>query len=490
MKLDELLEGIEIHAVTADINVSVSSITSDSRQVATNGIFVAIKGIQTDGNNFVDQAIRRGAIAIVSERPSRQEIPWIQVASDRSALALLASNFYGKPSSRMKLVGITGTNGKTTTTHLVESILLSAGHEVALMGTIDCHGPGFEYVAELTTPEAPDLERLLKSAVDAGCSYGVMEVSSHAIALKRVERLDFDVVTFTNLSGDHLDFHGTMRAYFEAKKKLFSGLVGPAPKYAVLNRDDETFEELRTCGIPEVISYGMENSADVHPLNFQLHWQGIDAEFQTPRGKLSIRSRLIGRPNLYNLSAAIAIGNVLDMSDEAIVSGIDRLHSVPGRFEFVDCGQAFRVIVDYAHSDDALKQLLEAAREITDGRLLVVFGCGGERDHTKRLRMGEVAGNLSDFAVVTSDNPRAEDPMKVINMVEVGLLKVTGRWVSHVDREDAIRVAIDMAKEGDTVVLAGKGHESYQWIAQERIPFDDRVVARKLLNELNTRKGS
>ena len=490
MRLGDLLEGMDVGNVTGDIRVPVSGVAYDSRQVESGAVFVAIRGAEADGNDYVDEAIVRGAVAVVSEDPRRAEIPWLQVESARSALALLASNYFGRPTSRLRLVGITGTNGKTTTTYLVESILKSADQQVALMGTIDYRGPGFEHAAERTTPEAPDLERLFRSAVDAGCGYGVMEVSSHAIALERVARLDFEVAAFTNLTGDHLDFHGGMRAYFETKKRLFSGLAGRAPRWGVINRDDDTFEELRDSGPEGILSYGLNSNADIHPHSFCFDEQGSDAEFETPLGRLRIRSSLMGRPNLYNLAAALGIGIALDLPTESIIAGVEALHSVPGRFELIDCGQPFRVIVDYAHTDDALENVLGAARELTRGKLVVVFGCGGDRDRTKRSRMGAVAGRLSDFAVVTSDNPRSEDPAEVIRMVEDGLREAdSSRWVSHVDRQDAIRAAIEMARDKDTVVIAGKGHEDYQVIGDIRIPFDDRVVARELLDELNARRN-
>lgn len=490
MKLGELLEGMDIRTVSADIRVPVSGITYDSRRVESDALFVAIKGAEADGNDYVDQAIGRGAAAIVSEERPRSAIPWIQVESDRSALALLASNYFGQPTSKLHLVGITGTNGKTTTTYLVESILKAANQQVVLIGTIDYRGPGFECASERTTPEAPDLERLFRSAVDNGCDYGVMEVSSHAIALERVAQLDFEVAAFTNLTGDHLDFHGGMGAYFGSKKKMFSGLAGRVPRWGVINRDDDTFEELRDSGPDRILSYGLNSNADIHPNSLNFDELGFDAEFKTPRGLLRIRSSLMGKPNLYNLAAAVGIGVALAVPTESIIAGVQALQSVPGRFELIDCGQPFRVIVDYAHTDDALENVLGAAREITRGKLVVVFGCGGDRDHTKRSRMGAVAGRLSDFVVITSDNPRREDPAEVIRMVEDGLREAGSRWVSHVDRHDAIRAAIEMASDQDTVVIAGKGHEDYQVIGDARIPFDDRVVARELLDELNARRNN
>ncbi len=490
MKLRDLLNDVDVRSTKGDLDRIVSGVAYDSRSVGDGVVFVAIRGEQVDGNQFVEQAVRNGAAAVVSEAASGSTVPWVQVSSDRSSLALLAANYFGRPTSRMHLVGITGTNGKTTTTYLVESILKAAGHPVTVLGTIDYRGPGFEYAARRTTPEAPDLERIFRSAFEAGCRHAVMEVSSHSIALRRVERLEFEVVAFTNLSGDHLDFHGGMEAYFETKKRLFGGMPGKTPRVGVINRDDVSFGELRTSGLESMLSYGLTDEADVHPTSYSFGSMGTDVSFETPRGPLDVQCSLIGRPNLYNVAASVGIALALDVPTGAIVDGLRAIKGVPGRFEIVDCGQPFRVIVDYAHTDDALDNVLRAAREITLGKLVVVFGCGGERDITKRSRMGEVAGRLSDFAVVTSDNPRGEDPGEIIRMVEEGLRPTGRRFASFVDRRDAIAAALGEAGEHDTVVIAGKGHETYQVIGNRQIDFDDRAVTRELLDELQARRNS
>jgi UDP-N-acetylmuramoyl-L-alanyl-D-glutamate--2,6-diaminopimelate ligase len=350
---------------------------------------------------------------------------------------------------------------------------------------VEYRGPGFEYEAERTTPEAPELESLFRKVVDGGWKHAVMEVSSHAIDLKRVEGLHFDVAVFTNLTRDHLDYHKDMRSYFLAKKRLFTGLDGKVPRVMVLNRDDSQFAELSAIAPSHVISYGIEAVSDVRPSSFKLGWSGIDARFQTPAGEFDIHSSLMGKPNLYNISAAIGVSLGLELPVESIRAGIEQLPVVPGRFEKIPTTQPFRVVVDYAHTDDALEKVLEAAREITPGRVIVVFGCAGERDRTKRPLMGNAAARLSDLAVLTSDNPRGEDPMSIIREVEAGLNSVPGaNYRSFVDRREAIRFALSSASNDDTVILAGKGHETYQVIGNQTFDFDDRVVVRELLDEL------
>jgi UDP-N-acetylmuramoyl-L-alanyl-D-glutamate--2,6-diaminopimelate ligase len=488
MKLRELLKDCGIRTFAGDLDVEILGLAYDSREVFPGWLFCAIRGTRTDGNRFVPKAIVRGAAAVVSASPpiTSLRLPWIQVEDERAALARIAGNFYGHPTHKLHLIGITGTNGKTTTTHLVESILKAAGRPAASFGTIEYRGPGFDFPAERTTPEAPDLEELFRKVVDAGWEHAVMEVSSHAIAMKRVQELRFEVVVFTNLSRDHLDFHGDMDSYFLVKKRLFEGLSGGAPDTMVLNSDDAKYEELRKIAPSRVISYGMQVAADICPLNHRFAWEGTDARYKTPLGELSVRTSLMGRPNLLNIGAAIGVGIALRVPAAAILRGIQQLPNVPGRFESVNAGQPFRVIVDYAHTDDALHNLLQTARDITDGRLIVVFGCGGERDRTKRPAMGEVAARESDCAIITSDNPRSEDPMAIIREVEAGIAAGTAQYRIIVDRRDAIRVALAEARKGDTVVIAGKGHEAYQTIGMVSHPFDDRVVARELLHELVT----
>ena len=486
MKLRHLLERCSVRAVAGDLGVDVLGLAYDSREVFPGCVFFAIRGTRTDGNRFISSAIAQGAVAVVSASapvPAR-EVTWIQIDDERAALAIMAGNFYSHPTEKLHLVGITGTNGKTTTTYLVESILKAAGRPAAVFGTIEYRGPGFEFPAERTTPEASDLEKLFRQVVDAGWESAVMEVSSHSIAMKRVEALRFEVVVFTNLSRDHLDFHGDMDSYFRTKKRLFEGLGGVTPRVMVLNGDDPRYDDLRKINPTAVISYGMESVADVRPLSYRFTWDGTESRYNTPLGELKLHTSLMGKPNLFNIGAAIGVGISLGVPADAIVRGIEQLASVPGRFESVQAGQPFRVIVDYAHTDDALQKLIRSARDVTTGRVILVFGCGGERDRTKRPVMGEVAARDSDYTIVTSDNPRGEDPMAIIREIEEGMGNAPHR--SIVDRREAIRAAFSVAKEGDTVVIAGKGHEPYQTIGTTSYPFDDRLIARELLHEFVT----
>jgi UDP-N-acetylmuramoyl-L-alanyl-D-glutamate--2,6-diaminopimelate ligase len=485
MTLRELIPGLNARSVTGDLDTEILGLAYDSRQVSTGHLFFAIRGTRLDGNRFMPRAIAKGAVAVVSALHPVEgvEMPWIQVADERAAMATIAGNFYGHPTKDLHLIGVTGTNGKTTTTYIVESILQAAGAPTAVLGTIEYRGPAFEFAAERTTPEAPDLERLFRQVVDAGWRHAVMEVSSHAIEMKRVAGLHFEIAVFTNLSRDHLDFHGDMESYFRTKRKLFEGLTGVRPRFMVLNADDSRYENLRSIDPTRVISYGMEVASDIHPVRYQFGWEATDVMFKTPIGELTVRTYLMGKANLFNIGAAIGVGVALDIPPDVITRGIEGLRHVPGRFELVNAGQPFRVIVDYAHTDDALEKVLKSARQITSGRLIVVFGCGGERDRTKRPVMGEVAARESDYAIVTSDNPRSEDPIAIIKEIEEGMKGSDYRV--EVDRRRAIRLALAEAKEGDTVLIAGKGHETYQTIGTTVHPFDDRAVAKELLHELN-----
>lgn len=497
MRLSAVLGECNVVHTRGDLGADISGITLDSRQVVPGFVFVAIRGLKMDGNRFVPDAISRGAAAIVSALPGAAypETTWIQVADERGALAMLSTNFHGHPAKELHAIGVTGTNGKTTTTYLIESILNAAGFPSAVFGTIEYRGPGFQFPADRTTPEAPELQGLFRRVADGGWKHAVMEVSSHAVELKRVMGLYFEVAVFTNLTRDHLDLHKDMRSYFLAKKKLFTGLDGTIPRVLVLNMDDPCFDELKAIAPTRVLSYGMNSAADVCPLRYDSmrSGEGMDAVFKTPVGELEVRTKMLGRPNLYNIGGAIGAAIGLGIGSKEIRAGIAAMPVVPGRFEPVVAGQSFRVIVDFAHTDDALTRVLQSAREITDGRLIVVFGCGGDRDRTKRPLMGEVAVKGSDFAVVTSDNPRSEDPLAIIDEVEAGVRRGGGiegkNYQIVADRREAVRHALSMASAGDTVLLAGKGHEAYQIIGDESFPYDEREVARELLDELASRRS-
>lgn len=465
---------------------SVTGVTYDSRRVERGHVFVALRGLRTDGSEYARQAIERGALCVVSEQaaPAGLDARWLQVSDGRLALALLADAFAGHPSGEMTVVGITGTNGKTTTAHLVASILDAAGLPCGLLGTVGYRIGTDVREATHTTPEAPDVQALLREMVDRGCRACAMEVSSHALALRRVDGMHFAAGVFTNLTRDHLDFHGDMETYFQAKRRLFEMLPPGAP--SLINADDPRATTLvGACSRP--VTYGMNRPADVTtgPVTFSL--EGLTFDIRTPRGTLHAQSSLVGRPNVSNILAAAATGTALELPNDAIEQGITSLKGVPGRFEVVsEPADGVTVVVDYAHTDDALRNVLETARPLTKGRLITVFGCGGDRDRTKRPLMGAVAGRLSDLILITSDNPRTEDPARIIEEIQRGITPDTRRDASQrfltvVDRRAAIAQAIELARPGDVVLIAGKGHEKYQVIGDRVLPFDDVAVAREAL---------
>ncbi|MGE3511385.1 MAG: UDP-N-acetylmuramoyl-L-alanyl-D-glutamate--2,6-diaminopimelate ligase [Vicinamibacterales bacterium] len=494
MTWSDLIGTLEAHGLVAHVtggaaradSPAVTGIAYDSRRVQPGAAFVALRGLRVDGSAFARQACDRGAVGVVSEQspPTDVTVPWVQVRDGRLALALLAAAQYGHPSDALQVVGITGTNGKTTTAYLVASVFEAAGLSCGVLGTV-----GYRIGSELreathTTPEAPDVQALIREMVDHGCRACAMEVSSHALALRRVDGMTFAAGVFTNLTRDHLDFHENMESYFQAKRRLFELLPAGAP--ALINADDP-----RAGALIEVSSrpmtYGVVRSADVSagPVSFSL--AGLSFEARTPRGALQVRSALVGRPNVYNILAAVATASALDLPHEAIERGISALPGVPGRFEVVSApDDAVTVVVDYAHTDDALRNVLETARPLTQGRLITVFGCGGDRDRTKRPLMGAVAGRLSDLIVITSDNPRSEDPARIIEEVQRGITPDTRRDASQriltiVDRRAGIARAVELARAGDLVLIAGKGHEKYQVIGDRVLPFDDVAVAREAL---------
>jgi UDP-N-acetylmuramoyl-L-alanyl-D-glutamate--2,6-diaminopimelate ligase len=465
---------------------TISGIKYDSRRVETGDLFVALKGLKADGAEFVGQAIGRGASAIVSESAPPEDVtaPWMKVHDARLALAHLAAAFYEHPSRHMRVVGITGTNGKTTTAYIVASIFEAAGIRCGVLGTVGYRIGDKVREAKHTTPEAPEVQQLLREMLDQRCGACAMEVSSHALALERVDGTTFAAGIFTNLTRDHLDFHPDMEAYFEAKRRLFQMLPKDAP--AVVNLDDPRGAALVST-TTRPVTYAINHPADVTtgPLSFSL--EGLAFDVRTPRGTLSIRSALVGRPNVYNILAAVAAAVSLDLPLDAIERGVGALEGVPGRFQVVSGRHdEVTVIVDYAHTDDALRNLLETARPLAHGRLITVFGCGGDRDRPKRPLMGAVASRLSDVIVVTSDNPRSEDPKRIIDEILRGITVDTRRDAAQQvltvpDRRQAIRQAVDLARAGDMVLVAGKGHERYQIIGSETLPFDDAVVAREAL---------
>jgi UDP-N-acetylmuramoyl-L-alanyl-D-glutamate--2,6-diaminopimelate ligase len=473
----------------------VSAIAYDSRRVVPGSVFVALKGLKADGGAFAEQAVARGARAIVSEsaKPADVTVPWIVVHDARLALALLADRFFNHPSRRMPVIGVTGTNGKTTTAYLLCAILDAAGLRAGMLGTVAYRIAGEDREASRTTPEAPDVQQLLNEMHEHGSKSAVMEVSSHALSLKRVDGMRFAAGVFTNLTRDHLDFHEDMEAYFAAKRRLFEMLPSGAP--GVINIDDPRGASLvEICSRP--ITYAINGKADVTPGPIEMTLAGLGVDIKTPRGIVPVTAKLVGRPNVYNILAATATAMALDIPTEAIARGIANLSGVPGRFEVVSQpGDDVTVVVDYAHTDDALRNLLETARPLASQRLVTVFGCGGDRDRSKRPLMGMVAARLSDVVVITSDNPRSEDPKRIIEEIERGIpagAQASTRAPiveSVVERADAIERAIGIATTGDVVLIAGKGHERYQQIGDRVLPFDDGAVARAVLARRRPQKA-
>jgi UDP-N-acetylmuramoyl-L-alanyl-D-glutamate--2,6-diaminopimelate ligase len=489
MTFQQLLDGAEILAQSGD--PGVSSVEYDSRRVQPGCVFVAMQGETSDGNRFIDRAIQSGAVAVVTDSPAekpREGVAWAVVPHGRRALARLAANFYKKPAERIAITGITGTNGKSTTAFLVESILTAAGRKSALIGTIEYHVAGRVFPAPHTTPEALELTRILNTALGQGATDAVMEVSSHALAQQRVYGVPFDVAVFTNLTRDHLDYHKTMDEYFTAKRVLFEGCGTDAPRAVVTNIDDEYGQQLAEFSRKRsavVLKYGLDRG-NFHAEKVDIAPRGTRFDLVTPQEKIAVFSPLIGRVNVYNILAAAAACSARNCNAAAIASGIEKLTHVPGRFERVDCGQPFTVVVDYAHTDDALRNLTALAREFVSrsgskGRVLTVFGCGGDRDRAKRPLMGEAAGRGSDFVVLTSDNPRSEDPCAIINDALVGLQRSGAKYGVEPDRRKAIALVIGEARPEDIILLAGKGHEKVQVARDGSHPFDDVEVAREAL---------
>jgi UDP-N-acetylmuramoyl-L-alanyl-D-glutamate--2,6-diaminopimelate ligase len=491
MELPEILAGGEISAVTGPADVEIRSIAYDSRRVAAGALFFAFQGQKLDGLEFVADAIARGAVAIASEHPRLAFLPgeicWVELGpeSARRGLARAAANFYGHPADGLKLVGITGTNGKTTISFIVDSILRAAGFTTGLVGTTGYRTPGGSRKAVNTTPESLDLQQMFREVRDAGGTHGVLEVSSHSLAMERVWGCHFAVAIFTNLTRDHLNFHKTFEDYFAAKRRLFEGMGAGAPDVAVVNADDPYATRLEGLA-GHTLGYGLEGSPDLTTKRFALSFEGLEFTAETPAGRVQVRSPLVGRINVYNLLAAIGAGISLEIPIGKIEEGIANLALVPGRFQRIDEGQPFFVVVDYAHADDAMRKLISTARELNAaGRIITVFGAGGERDRSTRPLMGEAAGSLSDMVILTSDNPRGEDPLRIINDVVVGLQKVNANYRIEPDRETALEMAFDEAKPGDIVLLAGKGHENSQILRDRTFEFDDREKAREILR----RKG-
>lgn len=498
MRLKDLIKALEVITVSGDIETDVSSVAYDSREVRSGALFASVRGFAADGRRFIPHAVDAGASAVLTDTTLEVDpgVPVITVPDARRGMALAATALHGYPSDQMTMIGITGTNGKTTTTYLLESILNMAGHKAGVLGTVDIRFAGRARPSAMTTPEGPDLQKTLQEMLDTGISHVVMEVSSHALDLSRVDGCGFDIGVFTNLSQDHLDYHHDLSSYFEAKKRLFTKhLTGVrldgGPK-ALVNVDDEWGRALAAELGAKAMTFSLRGKADLTAAQVKADRSGLSALLLTPAGDFKIKTRLLGGLNLYNVLAAAGAGLCLGLDPGRIAAGLEGLRGVPGRLERVGRNDDYLVLVDYAHSEDALNRVLEAVRALGPQRLLTVFGCGGDRDKGKRPLMGRAAGRVADLAIVTSDNPRTEDPLAIIDQIEPGLVSLgrtrleperingsfqPGSYVVAPDRRSAIRLGVRLLGPGDILVVAGKGHENYQILGREKIHFDDREEA-------------
>ena len=488
MTLADILNGVRLRTPLSLETGSreVSGLEYDSRKVQAGFLFFAFPGARTDGRQFAQEAIAKGAAAVVSELPAPAGFQgtWIEAEHGRQALATASRNFYDHPDQRLGLTGVTGTNGKTTTTFLIDSILRAAGKTTALVGTIEYRLAGQVRPAVNTTPESLDLYRIFHELEQAGGTHATMEVSSHALALDRVYGITFHTAVFTNLTRDHLDFHHTMEDYFAAKTLLFQPRGATPPRWAIINFDDPYGQQIRTAPQVQTIRYGFDPGAELRPSGLEMDFSGLRFTVDYRNQQFRLESPLVGKINAYNILAACGTALSYGFDWETIARGIASCRSIPGRFETVDERQPFMVVVDYAHTDDALKNVIAVARALKPARIITLFGCGGDRDRSKRPLMGMAAAQGSDFVVLTSDNPRSEDPIAIMNDALVGLRRFDTPHIIEPDRESAIRAALREAKPKDLVILAGKGHETYQVLKDRVIHFDDRETARAILREL------
>lgn len=473
-------------AFSGDGSSSVSDVVHDSRQAKAGSLFVAVRGELLDAHKFVPQVMEQGAVGIISEQACAFGFSgaWLQVENVRRAMALAAAEVQRHPSRELKLVGITGTNGKTTCAYLIASIPEAAGEPVAMTGTVEYRLGNEKKKAGRTTPEAPDMQRLLRQAVTVGCKSAVMECSSQAMDFHRCDELHYEVAAFTNLTRDHLDYHKTMENYWYAKQRLFDGRLGSKPKISIINVDDPYGVELAN-GLDKdgmnVVRYAVNADADITARDPEFSLAGMQFRLRTPDTEIDFHSPLVGPPHVYNTLAAVASGLALGYSLDVITRALEKCAGAPGRFERVPHDGDFAVVVDYAHSDDALLNVLRTARDVTRGRIITLFGCGGDRDRSKRAPMGEAAGSLSDVVILTSDNPRTEDPNQILADAEAGIQKTGKPYEKIADRREAIFWAIAQARSDDLVMIAGKGHEDYQIIGREVFHFDDKEIAREAL---------
>jgi len=483
MQLTQCLSGIPVKSHRGNLEVEIEGITYDSRQVKPGDLFVCVPGFKVDGHDYVAQAREKGAVALIVERELELELPQVVVTNTRRAMSFLAANFYGQPQQNLEVIGVTGTNGKTTTTHLIKAILEANGHTTALMGTLYGLVGNHREDMHHTTPEAMDILRFFRLALEQGASHMVMEVSSHALDLDRVASIPFGAAIFTNLTQDHLDYHHTLDEYRQAKLKLFRELASDKP--AIINLDDPSAEYFLTAASGPTITYGLDPIAQVRAQEVQIALTGTSFQLVYGQQMVALNLKLVGMFSVYNVLAAAGYAYAQGIDVAVVKKAVEAVAGVAGRYETVEVGQAFAVVVDYAHTPDGLENVLKTSVGIKTNRLITVFGCGGDRDRTKRPIMGEISARYSDFTVVTSDNPRTEDPLAIIEEIIPGVKRVAGAdFVVEPDRREAIRRALTMAEPGDLVMIAGKGHEDYQLVGNQVLHFDDREVARKILEAI------
>ncbi|KAF0091444.1 MAG: UDP-N-acetylmuramoyl-L-alanyl-D-glutamate--2 6-diaminopimelate ligase [Fusobacteria bacterium] len=483
MELKNLLKDIEHSVLNGDTNIDISSVEYDSRKVTTGSLFVAIKGYETDGHLYILKAIEAGAKAVILEEKSdikySDGIVIIKVDNSRKSLGFISSNFFGNPGNKLKIIGVTGTNGKTSITYFLKSILKEAGYKVGIIGTIENQIEDTVYESAVTTPESRDIQELLAKMVEVGCEYCVMEASSHALYLDRVAAIPFKTAIFTNLTQDHLDFHKDFTEYLNAKKILFTYIGKDG--FSILNGDDKTFVEISNMAGGKIVSYSISEKSDYKAANINMDINGTSFTLINNEKSIKINLKMIGEFSIYNSLAAIATAHELGIEFTTIKEGLRKV-SVNGRFQLIESNKDFAVVVDYAHTPDGLYNVLSTARKITSGRVICVFGCGGDRDKKKRPIMGKVAGENGDYLVITSDNPRTEEPIQIIDMVEEGAKETSAKYIKITNRKEAIAYAIDMARTGDIVIIAGKGHEDYQIVGKTKYPFSDFEIARNILD--------
>jgi UDP-N-acetylmuramoyl-L-alanyl-D-glutamate--2,6-diaminopimelate ligase len=492
MILRELARGVDIKKFKGDDDLDISGVSFDSNKIKKGFLFVALTGENTDGHKYIESALSHGAKALIVEKALDKDykgVTVIEVADSRLSLAIVSANFFEHPTKDLTLIGITGTNGKTTITYLLESIWNEEGKYSGITGTIDYRYGKNKIQSSMTTPESLDLMGIFREMRDCGVDTVAMEVSSHAIDRQRVNECHFDAAVFTNLTQDHLDYHDTIQDYFEVKKRLFTEFLEESEKknkFSIINIDDSFGARIVNDAPGNVVTYSINNeTATIHAVSSEITDNGIEASISTPQGLIQVKSALFGEHNLSNILAAVAITISLGSPINAIEKGISQISSVPGRLEGVPNKCGFKVLVDYAHTPDALKNVLLAVRPLTKGNLILVFGCGGDRDSAKRPLMGDIGRELSDILIVTSDNPRTEDPEIIIDQIEKGVLRAgedNSPYLRITDRIAAIKQSIKIAKENDTVLIAGKGHEDYQIIGTTKYPFDDREIARESLS--------